>query len=260
MNKLPEPSDSTMNHKLGDGNMTIQSSIQKDKTKALTNKKPRPCYPNKATLHSYMMQALEPDNAAINNAFGEFHPKWVVNSHKTKCNGETLKYWRVHLLKLTQAKMAAYLRTSTSKISKWENNITSIPFVVMELLRLVYESPDFGLSHADWAGWFINKDGRLVAPDTRDLSFHPHELTYVRETYQFMENYRRENEKLKAEIESLQNDLAQHKKTDNSDLMDELKAIEMRLMQLNNQISNSNNVIPLHSNPSTDINKGVKVA
>ena len=190
-------------------------------------------YPKKETLWAYFMQAIEPTSNAINEAFPEYHPMWVIQSQRLDISAAQFKFLRRQLLGITQEQCAAYMRVSVRQIRAWENSSSQVPFMAVELLRLVYESPEFRLSHKHWQGWFINRDGRLVSPDSRDLAFAPHELSYVRETHRDKAIYEVENQKLRAEIERLQAENAELAQgNEHSHLVEELKLIEKRLCEL----------------------------
>ncbi len=166
-------------------------------------RKPHP-YPNDKTLWAYFMQGMEePTDKAINEAFPGYHPPWVQGSHKRKVSGEQFKYCRQHLLNITQRQCAAYLRIKLHVLQAWEQDREPVPFMAFELLRVVYESTDFKLSHPDWAGWFIDPKGRLVSPDRGNLFFTPHEFSYIRETHRFKTMLLEENEQLKKELAAL---------------------------------------------------------
>lgn len=173
------------------------------KPKRHTKKKPHP-YPNDKTLWAYFMQGMEePTDTAINEAFPGYHPLWVQHSQRRKVSGEQLKYFRQHLLQITQRQCAAYLRIKLYVLQAWEQGREAVPFMAFELLRVVYESTAFKLSHPDWAGWFIDPKGRLVSPDRGSLFFMPHELSYIRETHRHKTLLLEENEQLKAELAAL---------------------------------------------------------
>ncbi len=214
-----------------------------------TKKKPKikGKHPNKETMYSYFMQAIDPDNVAINSAFPEFHPMWVIKSQRTIPSGGQFMHMRKYVLGLSQKQCAAYLRVSMSTISEWENNKKQVPFVVMEVLRLVYESPEFRMSHPNWAGWFISQDGKLVCSDVRDLAFEPHELTYVQMLYSQQSYYKNENERLRTEIKRLESEVSELKAiTSQGSLLEELLAMQDRIIELSQQFSNK--VVPIHKN------------
>ncbi|BCM23823.1 hypothetical protein [Methyloradius palustris] len=208
-------------------------------------------WPNKATSWSYYMQAIEPSGKEINEAFPEYHPMWVIQSQDKIVSGSHFKFMRTHLLQITRPECAAYLRVSASVIQSWENDRTPIPFMAFELLRLVYESVHFRLSHKNWQGWFIKPDGRLVCPERGNLSFSSDELAFIRETHAAKRFFEREYELLRDEIEPLRAELAELKSSNGNDgLLDELKAIEARLATLTAQVS-SNKVVPINRSKST---------
>lgn len=222
--------------------MSINHSI---KTKKL---KP---YPNQETLWSYFMQAIEPSSKDINEAFPEYHPMWVIQSQRKIPSSERFKYMREYMLNISREQCATYLRVAVSKIQRWETGKAEVPFMAFEILRLVFESAHFKLSSKYWQGWFIDNDGRLVSPDRGDLSFSPHELSFIRETHQIKTMYETENKKLRAEIEPLRTELAALKaRYPHDGLLDELKAIEARLSEISERVS-PNKVVHISNKTKT---------
>lgn len=208
----------------------LASARSKKSTKV--RKKPLP-YPNQATLWSYFMQAIEPNNPEIDAAFPEYHPMWIIQSQRKTVSAEYFLFMREHLLNMTRKQCAAYLRVTISTVKDWETGNDTVPFMAFELLRVVFDSAHSRLSNKNWQGWFIDSDGRLVSPDRGSLSFSAHELSFIRETHQVKAMYENENKQLRAEIEPLRAELAALKAANPHDsLLDELKAIEARLGEL----------------------------
>lgn len=198
-------------------------------------------FPNKTTLWSYYMQAIEPTNQEINSAFPGHHPMWVIQSQNKTVSTDYFKYMREYLLEISCAQCAAYLRVSVAQVKRWESGKDTVPFAVFELLRVVSESAHFKLSNKNWQGWFIDTNGRLVSPDRGRLSFSPDELSYIRETHQVKSMYETENKLLRAEIEPLRAELAAKQAMDSyHELLKELKAIEQRLAEVADEIANNN--------------------
>ncbi len=208
-------------------------------------------YPNKKTLYSYSMQAIEPTDSEINKAFPEYHPMWVIQSQSRPVSASRFKYMREYMLNMTVEQCAASLRIHRTSINRWENGKSTIPFMAFELLRLVYESTSFKLSNQNWQGWFINQAGRLVSPDRGNLSFSPDELSYVRETHKAKAMYESENTQLRKEIERMGLEIAELQPNGSHGLLNELKEIEARLGELSARISN-NNVVNI-SNKSKNV-------
>lgn len=159
-----------------------------------------PASPSAQTLWAYWMQAIEPTDAAITQAFPGYHPQWVQHSQKIRVTPENFARLRRDLLRLTSAQSAAYLRVTPGMVEAWEAGEHAIPFMAFELLRLVYESTAFRLSHAKWDGWFIGEDGCFVSPDMGRLAIEPQDfaaLFYVRAE---RDAVRLENQRLRAEI------------------------------------------------------------
>lgn len=203
------------------------------------SKKANP-YPNKKAQWAYFMQAIEPMNDAINVAFPEYHPMWVIQSQSKSVSAGYFQHMRKFMLNMTVDQCAAYVRVSSSTVRNWESGKASVPFAVFELLRVVFESAHFRLSNKDWQGWFIDHDGRLVSPDRGSLSFSANELSFIRETHQVKSMYETENKRLRSEIEPLRAEIAELRASIGNDgLLDELKAIESRLAELTSRVSSS---------------------
>lgn len=158
-----------------------------------------PCLSDK-TRWSYWMQAIEPTSKAIEKAFPGYHPLWVQDSQRTAISKEQFQHLRKNMLVLNQAKTAAYLRVSIKTLIAWEAGRETIPFMAFELLRLVYESTNNRLSHAQWDGWFIAKDGCFVSPDVGRLAVQPNDFTALLYTQGERDAVRRENQKLREAI------------------------------------------------------------
>lgn len=222
--------------------------------------KPR-LYPNKETQWSCFMQAIEPNNVVINTAFPEYQPMWVIQSQRKTVSATNFKYMREYMLNMTVEQCAAYLRIHRTTINRWENGESTIPFMAFELLRLVFESANFRLSHKNWQGWFINQDGRLVSPDRGNLSFSSDELSFIRESHQVKAMYESENTKLRKEIEPLRAEIAELRAlTGNDGLLDELKAIEARLAELSSRVGSNKVVRMVNSSKTTNPILEAKVA
>ena len=156
--------------------------------------------PSETTRWAYGMQAIEPISETINQAFPEYHPQWVMQSQRMAIDPENFCYLRKSLLHLSQQQCAAYLRVSQRTLRYWENGGVPIPFMAFELLRLVYESVNFRLSHPDWDGWFINCDGKLVSPDIGKLDFSPAQFNAVPRIHALKSSFEAENKRLHAEL------------------------------------------------------------
>lgn len=204
-------------------------------------KKKKTNYPNKSTLWAYFMQAIEPRSQKLNEAFPEFHPMWVVKSQKLDATAEQFKFMRQHLMRVTQKQCAAFMRVKLWVIQAWEQGKQPVPFIAIELLRLVTESADFRLSNEHWQGWFITQDGHLVTPDRGNLSFTPADLSYIRETHQAKSIYEAENIRLRAEIAPLKAEITELRELNGNDglLLNELQQMESRLAEIAANFSSS---------------------
>jgi DNA-binding transcriptional regulator YiaG len=132
--------------------------------------------PSQKTRWSYWMQAIEPNSEAINKAFPDYHPQWVQISQKLTITPAMFKTLRT-TLGMNKEQCAAYLRVAYRTICRWESGAIPVQFAAFELLRVIFESASFKLSHPEWDGWFISEQGRLVSPDVA-CSFDPGELNY----------------------------------------------------------------------------------
>ncbi len=194
---------------------------------------------SKETQWAYFMQAIEPSDKVINDAFTEYHPMWLIQSQKTTISSGQFKFMREHLLNMTVEQCAAYLRVHRTSVNRWENGKSAIPFMVFELLRLVFESANFRLSHQNWQGWFINHEGRLVSPDRAEVSFSPDDLSYVREIHQAKSHFEIEYNRMTAEVMPLKAEIKELKAAlgDEGVLLNELKLIENKLSDITSKIS-----------------------
>jgi hypothetical protein len=136
-----------------------------------------PARPSDKTCWAYWMQAIEPTDPAIEDAFPGYHPLWVQQSQRLTVGPVNLKHLRRNCLAITQAQAAAYLRIKLRDYQAWERGDKPVPFMAFELLRIVFESTAHRLSHAKWDGWFIGKDGRFVSPDVGRLEVGPADFT-----------------------------------------------------------------------------------
>jgi hypothetical protein len=201
--------------------------------------KPRavPCPSNK-TRWSYWMQAIEPASKAIDRAFPGYHPLWVQRSQRIDITAGSLIYMRQILLCLSQVKTAAYLRVSVKTLSAWESGLEAIPFMAFELLRLVYESTAFRLSHAQWDGWFIGEDGCFVSPDVGSLAIQPHNFTALQSVHGERDALKVENQKLREAIASKTEENNRLRELFvNQGVVDEIASIRDRIGELFGQIN-----------------------
>lgn len=202
-------------------------------------------YPGKSTLWSYWMQAIEPASQAINAAFPDYHPNWVIQSQKWTPSNIQFKHLRQNMMQISVDECAAYMRVSPAIVNAWENGKKAVPFTAFELLRVVYESAQFRLSNKDWAGWFINHQGRLVSPDRHDLSFEPSDLSLHVEISRQLAFYKSAYETLKAEVAPLKAELEELRCSQaTNSIIEELTEIENRLAEIAAKV-NTKNIITL---------------
>ena len=169
--------------------------------KNTTKTKKQPNYPSKQTDWAYWMQAIEQKSMEINEAFPGYHPQWVIRSQLRDVSADGFANIRKYALKISRKQCAAYLRVSEKTILRWETGKVEIPFSAFELLRVVYFTAQFKLSHPDWDGWFISDNGKLVSPFSPDISLSPGEINLV----PFLHKW---NAIMKTEIEELKQELA----------------------------------------------------
>ncbi|WP_147072343.1 helix-turn-helix domain-containing protein [Sulfuriferula plumbiphila] len=194
--------------------------------------------PSNRTSWAYWMQAIEPKSEAINRAFPGYHPLWVMQSQRMNVTPEHFLWLRKHLLNITQHQAAAYLRVSVATVSAWENGTESLPFMAFELLRLVYESTANRLSHAQWDGWFIGKDGGFVCPDVGSLSITPQDFGALQYTKAELETHRAENNRLRAAIAAqIAENNSLRELFVNQGMVDELENIRDRIGELFGQLN-----------------------
>lgn len=183
------------------------------------------------------MQAIEPKSEAINKAFPGYHPQWVQMSQMREITPDMFKDMR-EMLGINKDQCAAYLRVTSRTIRSWESGAIAVPFVVFELLRMVFESVRFKTSHKNWDGWFVSEKGILVSPNIGGNGFTPEQLDYV--AYQGTEAGM-----LRGEVATLQRELqtAQEENTKlrqmfvSQGVVDELYGMHDRLTSLIKQMA-----------------------
>lgn len=165
-------------------------------------------YPTEKTRWAYWMRAIEPTSPAINAAWPGYHPLWVMDSQKKVVGAADFRVLRESLLQISREQCAAYLRVIPKTVERWETGRLKVPFPVFELLRLVYESVQFRLSHPAWDGWFIHeRTGCFISPEVGKLDITPSELNslpYLKQIARALEADKRALEKAlqKAEAEN----------------------------------------------------------
>jgi hypothetical protein len=160
--------------------------------------------PSDKTRWAYWMQAIEPTDPAVDDAFPGYHPLWVQQSQRLTVGPINLKHLRRHCLAITQAQAAAYLRVNLRHYQAWERGDKPAPFMAFELLRIVFESAANRLSHAKWDGWHFDQEGNLVSPDVGRLAVGPEDFTALVFLRGELEAHRLTAASLKAEIAELE--------------------------------------------------------
>jgi len=194
--------------------------------------------PSEKTRWAYWMQAIEPKSEAINKAFPGYHPGWVQRSQRATIGAENFVYLRMYLLNLSQKKTAAYLRVSEKQVRAWESGAEPVPFMAFELLRLVYESAAYRLSHAKWDGWFINDEGCFVSPDVGRLSIRPEDFASLQYVQSERDALRAENARLREAIAAQSEENTKLRELFvNQGVVDEIISIRDRLGELFGQLN-----------------------
>ncbi len=146
------------------------------------------------------MQAIEPTSEAINKAFPDYHPQWVQLSQLIRISPEMFTAYR-EMLHMDKEQCAAYLRVSVRNLRRWEAGAVPVPFAAIELLRVVYSSVHFKLSHPEWDGWFIGSHGELNSPDIGGKGFTPPQLVWSTMTRNEAAVLRNDVARLQSELE-----------------------------------------------------------
>lgn len=199
--------------------------------------------PSENTHWAYMMQAIEPKSQAINKMFPNYHPQWVQVSQKMTIGAANFTLLRM-ALGLSMEQCAAYLRVSTKSVYNWGNGFAHVPFAEFELLRLVLESVPFKLSHPEWDGWFMSKDGHLVSPYGGRRGYTPADLNMLTITMAESSRVSSEVKRLQGELDSA---IAENTRLRqmflSQGVVDELAAMQDKLSALMNSIGTAH-VIP----------------
>lgn len=211
--------------------------------KNTTSKKKPQSLPSNETSWAYWMQAIEPSSQEINEAFPNYHPQWVVQS-QTEISAERFCYLRKHVLRINQSQCAAYLRVNLKTVRRWEKSEAEIPFAAFELLRMVYHSVQFKLSHPEWDGWFINAKGKLISPYHRDMALTPSDLNLVPFLHSWNATMKDEIVKLTQKLaEAISENTALRELFLANGITDEVAAMQERVNSLMTKI-NTARVIP----------------
>lgn len=192
------------------------------------------------TIWAYHMQAIEPRDLKIIQAFPDYHPMWLIQSQEMPVTGARFKYMRETLLGMSVNECAAYLRLDRVTVYRYERDGARIPFSAFELLRVLYESPQFKMSHQSWDGWYISKDGKLVSPDVGNLAFTPNDLSTVRHAHAYNRTLRHEVEKLTRELQLANEKLERFEQSQiEAEILDELVELEQSLSAIRSKIGKS---------------------
>ncbi|AYH42716.1 hypothetical protein [Azoarcus sp. DN11] len=192
------------------------------------------------------MNGMNPDidDAAgvdrITQVFGRKHPAWLIASNPAReATGAGFRFLREHVVGLTRAQAATYLRVSARTVAAWETDAVAVPFAAVETLRLLSESAAFRLSHETWDGWFINRQtGALISPDVGRLALLPAELNALPRLYAERDNHKWEADRLRKELEEAQAENARLRTLYLTDgITDELRGMQDRLNDLLGRIA-----------------------
>lgn len=125
------------------------------------------------------------------------------------------------------------MRVNASTVRRWEAGSIEVPFTAFELLRLVYESANFRLSHTDWDGWFIGNDGRLVSPDIGGLAVGPADINLIAQKYAVAVHLQNENKRLSDALAEAQAENTRlREQFVNQGVVDEIDAMRNHLTDL----------------------------
>lgn len=232
--------------------MQAQTCTNNKQSKPVRKKieKPRAQGMSEKTRWAYWMQAIEPSAPAIEAAFPGFHPLWVQESQRITIVPASLEYLRLHCMNITQAQAAAYLRVSLDEYQTWERGGKPVPFMAFELLRLVYTSTAYRLSHATWDGWHFNKDGHLVSPDVGRMAVTPRDFIALVFMRSELEGRRQEVEKLKASMADLETENTRLRQMFRENaITNELETMQTRLGDLLASIKTAQ-IIPFNVRPT----------
>lgn len=124
----------------------------------------------------------EARNLAI--VFGGTFPAWLIESEPWHpASPESFRFIRSFVLQLSTEQCAAYLGVHRVTINRWESGDIAVPKAAYEALRLLSRTATQRLSHKQWDGWFINRDGELVSPDNGRLTVKPGEINSLPSLY-----------------------------------------------------------------------------
>ena len=211
-------------------------------------KKPQNNYraePSKKTRWAYYMQAIEPTSEALNEAFPDYHPQWVQMSQMRPISPGLFSSFRQGL-GMTREQCAAYLRIDERTLRRWECGKGPIPFVCFELLRVIQESVSFKMSHPEWDGWFISRNGVLVSPDlgARQGEFTPERLNWLSINSSEAALLRNEVKQLKEELgTAIAENTTLRQMFLNNGVIDELTSMQDKINNLMDSIGTAH-VIP----------------
>lgn len=199
--------------------------------------------PSQKTRWAYWMQAIEPKSEALNKAFPDYHPQWVQLSQKLTISPENFIVLRT-ALGMNREQCAAYLRVDRSCISKWEIGKQPVHFAAFELLRVIFESVQFRMSHPAWDGWFIGAHGELNSPDVGGKGFTPEQLVWSSMTRNEAALLRNDVARLQADLdESLAENTRLRQLFVAQGVVDELSAMQDTINELMARIATAK-IIP----------------
>lgn len=211
--------------------------------KNTTKKKKARNSPSKLSRWAYMMQAIEPCSAEINEAFPDYHPQWLQTSQVCTVSAESFRLMLI-LLSLSESQCAAYLRINLGTVQKWQTGEEAVPFAVFELLRVILESVSFKTSHPEWDGWFISKNGVLLSGDCAKNGFTVDQLRWLSSQRVDSSNLKIEVDELKAQLQEAQDENTKLRQMYVSEgVVDELAAMGETISNLMTRIATAR-VIP----------------
>lgn len=178
------------------------------------------------------LHTREARNLAI--VFGGHFPAWLIESEPWHpATGESFRFLRSYMLRLSTEQCGAYLGVHRSTICRWESGDVETPKAAYEVLRLLVRTAAQRLSHKHWDGWFINRDGELVSPDNGRLAVKPGEINSLPALYRRLADFDLEISRQSDEISALREENnALRRGFSSSPAAAELKAMQERINEL----------------------------
>ena len=91
---------------------------------------------------------------------------WASFAYHKNTGGFNFKVMRQNL-GLTQTRCAEFLDVHRHTVQSWELGKLPVSRMAYYLLLLLSESRHFTITHTDWNGWHVARDGKLYGPDEK---------------------------------------------------------------------------------------------